>query len=194
MFILDGKPLSPDVAFTDPQTGVQYPANFLRLSTPEEREAIGITEVPDPQPYDQRFYWGYDADGNLIPKDHSQLVEQWTQQTRTTAGTLITPTDWMVIREQDNGVAVDPEIKGWREDLRLASELKISGIVTTATTEELAAFVASPEYSSWPPDPRLPAPVPPEPVTPEPVSGDVSDEPQLAANLSDLEGEQSDVP
>jgi len=194
MFILDGKSLSPDVAFTDPQTGVQYPANFLRLSTPEEREAIGITEVPDPQPYDQRFYWGYDADGNLIPKDHSQLVEQWTQQTRTTAGTLITPTDWMVIREQDNGVSVDPEIKGWREDLRLASELKISGIVTTATTEELAAFVTSPEYSSWPPDPRLPAPVPPEPVTPEPVSGDVSDEPQLAANLSDLEGEQSDVP
>jgi hypothetical protein len=25
MFILDGKPLSPDVAFTDPATGVQVP-------------------------------------------------------------------------------------------------------------------------------------------------------------------------
>jgi hypothetical protein len=50
MFIFDGKPLSPDVAFTDPATGVQYPANWLRLSTLEEKEAIGITEVLTPQP------------------------------------------------------------------------------------------------------------------------------------------------
>jgi hypothetical protein len=57
MFILDGKPLSPDVAFT--HEGIQYPANFLRLSTLEEKEAIGITEVPDPPTWDQRFYWGY---------------------------------------------------------------------------------------------------------------------------------------
>jgi hypothetical protein len=48
MFIFDGKPLSPDVAFTDPATGVQYPANWLRLSTLEEKEAIGITEQADP--------------------------------------------------------------------------------------------------------------------------------------------------
>jgi hypothetical protein len=46
MFVLDGKPLSPDVAFT--HDGIQYPANWLRLATPEERAAIGITEVPDP--------------------------------------------------------------------------------------------------------------------------------------------------
>ena len=76
MFILDGKPLSPDVAFT--HDGIQYPANWLRLVSTEEREAIGITEEPDPAAYDQRFYWGYDAEGNLIPKDHAQLVEQWT--------------------------------------------------------------------------------------------------------------------
>ena len=41
MFILDGKPLSPDNAFT--HDGINYPANWLRLATPEEREAIGIT-------------------------------------------------------------------------------------------------------------------------------------------------------
>jgi hypothetical protein len=97
MFILDGKPLSPDVAFT--HEGIQYPANWLRLATPEEREAIGITEVPDPPTWDQRFYWGYTEDGELIPKDHTQLVEQWVAQTRITAGTLLVPTDWVIIRE-----------------------------------------------------------------------------------------------
>ena len=55
MLILDGKPLSYDRAFT--HNGIQYPANWLRLTSLEEKEAIGIQEVPDPPIYDQRFYW-----------------------------------------------------------------------------------------------------------------------------------------
>lgn len=158
MFILDGKPLSPDVAFT--HNGVQYPANWLRLASPEEREAIGITEVPDPPTWDQRFYWGYDQDGQLIPKDHTQLVEQWTQQTRTTANTLLQPTDWIIIREADNGKPADPLIKTWREDIRLATGAKISAIAQTADTPELAAYITGADYAVWPRDPHAP----PEPA------------------------------
>jgi hypothetical protein len=150
MFILDGKPLSPDVAFT--HEGIQYPANWLRLATPEERTAIGITEEPDPAPYDQRFYWNPD-----LPKDHTQLVEQWTQQTRTTAGTLLAPTDWVIIREADNGKAADPALKQLREDIRLATGQKNAAIAATADTAELAAYITGSEYPVWPSD--SPAPV-----------------------------------
>ena len=150
MFILNGKPLSPDVAFT--HEGIQYPANWLRLATPEEREAIGITEEPDPAPYDQRFYWGPD-----LPKDHTQLVEQWVTQTRITAGTLIQPTDWMVIREQDNGTAVPESVKTLREDIRLATGQKNAAIAATTDTAELAAYITGTEYPVWPSD--SPAPV-----------------------------------
>jgi len=162
MFILDGKPLSPDVAFT--YKGIQYPNNWLRLATPEERAAIGITEVPDPQPYDQRFYWGYDADGNLIPKDHTQLVEQWTQQTRTTANSLLQPTDWMIIREADNGKPADPLLKIWRQDVRFATGDKITAINATTTTDELAAYITGAEYPVWPQ-------LDPEPTPPVTLSG-----------------------
>ena len=55
MLLLDGKPLSYDRAFT--HDGIQYPANWLRLASWEEKSAIGITEVPNPPYYDQRFYW-----------------------------------------------------------------------------------------------------------------------------------------
>lgn len=148
-FLLNGQPLAVDTPFTD-ANGTRYPANWLRLSTLEEKEAIGITEVPDPEPYDQRFYWGYDAEGHLIPKDHAQLVEQWTAQTRTTAGTLLQPTDWMVIREADNGITVDPAIRTWREEIRLACGSKVYEIEQTVSTDALAAYVTSSEYSIWP--------------------------------------------
>lgn len=47
MFMLNGKPLAIDTPFRD-ANGVQYPANWLRLTTWAEKEAIGITEEPDP--------------------------------------------------------------------------------------------------------------------------------------------------
>lgn len=149
MFLLNGKPISPEVAFTTPD-GTQYPANWLRLATPEERAAIGITEVPDPAPYDQRFYWGYDQDGQLIPKDHAQLVEQWTATTRTTAGTLLQPTDWVIIREADNGTPADPELKAWREAIRVATGTKNAAIEATADTDALAAYITGTDYPVWP--------------------------------------------
>ena len=159
MFILRGAPLSPDVAFTDVK-GIQRPANWLRLASPDEREAAGVTEVPDPPTYDQRFYWGYDSEGQLIPKDHAQLVEQWVQQTRATANSLLTPTDWIIIREADNGKVADPAVKTWRETVRLAAGSKNYEINQTTTTEELAAYITGPDYPAWPPvDPQPTPPV-----------------------------------
>ena len=157
MFILDGRPLSPDVPFE--HDGISYPANWLRLASPEERAAIGITEEPDPAPYDQRFYWAPD-----LPKDHAQLVQQWTQQTRTTAGTLLTPTDWYVVRELDNNTPTPVEMKDWRQAIRTDCETKIAAIDATTTTEELAAYITGANYPVWPADPYAPAPVEPEPV------------------------------
>lgn len=168
MFLLNGKPLSPDVAFTG-SDGTQYPANWLRLASLDERLAVGITEQADPQSWDQRWAWGYDADGVLIWKDHAQLVEQWVAQTRTTAGTLLTPTDWQVIREADNGTPVPADVKTWREAIRLASNEKVIYLGTTSTTEELAAYVTGPEYSAWPSS--TPAPVVPPAVDVLPFNG-----------------------
>lgn len=148
MFILNGQPLPLDTPFTGPD-GIRYPANWLRLSTQAEKEAIGISEAPEPAYYDQRFYWGYDSEGNLIPKDHQQLVTQWQDQTRTTAGTLLSPTDWMVIRELDNGTPMNSDIKTWREQIRLESAQKVEAIGITTTTDELATYVTSSDYASW---------------------------------------------
>ena len=142
MFLLNGEPLAIDTPFT--ADDIQYPANWLRLSTLEEKTAIGITEVPDPEPYDQRFYWGPG-----LPKDHTQLVEQWVAQTRTTAGTLLAPTDWQVIRQLDNGTEMPADVKASRQDIRTACNGKVAAIEATTTTDELAAYITGAEYPVW---------------------------------------------
>jgi hypothetical protein len=116
----------------------------LRCATPEERAAIGITEVPDPAPYDQRFYWGPG-----LPKDHGQLVDQWNDQTRDTANSLLQPSDWMVIREADNGAEVPLEVKEYRQAIRQRCGIKLDAIEATTTTDELAAYITGPDYPNW---------------------------------------------
>jgi len=155
MFVLDGKPLSPDRAFTD-VNGIQRPANWLRLASPEERADAGITEELDPPGWDQRFYWGYDASGALIPKDHGQLVEQWSAQTRQTANSLLNASDWLVIREKDNGALVPIDWKVYRENVRLTCGNRVVMIKGTATTDELAAVITQ-DFGGifpWPRDPE----------------------------------------
>lgn len=48
MFLLKDLPLLLDTPFEI--NGVQYPSNWLRLATAEEKRSIGVVEVPDPPP------------------------------------------------------------------------------------------------------------------------------------------------
>jgi hypothetical protein len=142
MFILNGKSLSPDVAFT--HNGVQYPNNWLRLASPEERAAIGITEEPDPPTYDQRFYWGV---GN--PKDHADLVKQWVSQIKQTAGSLLSQTDWYITRASETGLQAPQSVLDRRAEVRTLSNNKEAFLTATGTTDELAAYVTSQVFTDW---------------------------------------------
>ena len=63
-FLLNGKPLPIDTPFTT-EDGIQRPANWLRLATHAEKEALGITWEADPVRADDRFYWSGDIN---LPK------------------------------------------------------------------------------------------------------------------------------
>lgn len=55
MILRNGQPFNIDSPFVL-EDGTQFPANWYRLATSEERERFGFTEVPDPEPKDDRFY------------------------------------------------------------------------------------------------------------------------------------------
>lgn len=115
MFLLNGNRLSEGTAFTD-ANGNKYPANFLNLSTEEEKNAIGITWVADPAPVDTRFYWDTDLPKALedkLEEDGSTtkgLKTQFVAQVKDTAGKLLNATDWYVIRKAERNVEVPSEV------------------------------------------------------------------------------------
>jgi len=151
----DGRTVSTDMAFT--LDGIQYPDNWLALSTPEDREERGIEgPLPEPAWYDQRWAWGYDGDGVLIWKDHAPLVQEYIGHIKRNAGSLLSNTDWLVIRETDNGTPVPDEWRTWRESIRTAAGVKVVAIEATTTTEELAAYITGADYPTWPLDPSSP--------------------------------------
>ena len=52
--------------------GTSYPANWLRLTSLAEKQAVGITEVADvTTTYDDRFYWGVDNPKLLNDREES---------------------------------------------------------------------------------------------------------------------------
>lgn len=115
MLQLDGKTLRYDKAFT--HNGISYPANWLRLTSLEEKQAIGIVEVADPvvEVWDQRFYWGVDN-----PKDLDDLKTLWKQKQSDIAGSLLAPSDWRVIKARETGGQVPIDWFNYRRDVRSA--------------------------------------------------------------------------
>jgi hypothetical protein len=134
MFLLNNKPISLDTAFTT-EDGTQYPANWIRLASPAERAAIGITEVDDAPRYDDRFYW---ASGQ--PKDLDLLKIWLVNQVKVTAGTLLAPTDWKVIRAAETNTTVDGGVLVDRRAIRAASNANETAINACTTVDELAVL------------------------------------------------------
>ena len=144
MFILDGKVLQIDLPFTHGE--LQYPATWLRTSTPEEKAAIGIIEIAEKIRPDDRFYW-VDADNNGMPKDIDQLKSQWTDQVRAAAGTMLAPTDWYIVRQYETKDKPPAAVLALRSNIRAYSDEVVANIANVTVVEDLISTVTS---LSWP--------------------------------------------
>jgi hypothetical protein len=141
MLKLDNKPLSYDRAFT--HSGIQYPANWLRLASLEEKTALGITEVANDPTYDQRFYWGVDnpkqlndvtdEDGNTT----TGLKTQWKATQSQICDSLLSPSDWRVTRAAELGQAVASAWLTYRGAVRSACNTRQTEINAVADVPAL---------------------------------------------------------
>ena len=177
-FLLDGKPLAVDVPFT--YGDVHYPANWLRLSSAQQKKDLGITEVADAPIFDSRFYWGdgtakaindvneVDENGDpLLDENGNQVVTLGLKsvlkaQEKITAGSLLAKYDWYIVRKAETSKAIPTAIKTYRTAVRTACttrETEIDACSDTAALVTLYEFtekdgVSTPNMTQYPDDPN----------------------------------------
>lgn len=152
MFILEGKVLPQGTSFV--HNGIQYPANWLNLSTPEEKLALGISEIAEQPRPDDRYYWVTDnGDGTFstTPKDLDGLKAIEVSKVNQGAYSILLPTDFMDFRPNYTPPAGWLE---WRESVRVSCQDAKVAINACTTVEELIALPSV----DWPKDPNWVAP------------------------------------
>lgn len=174
MFKLNNKPLALDIAFTHNE--IQYPSNWLRLATLEERAAIGITEEDDAPVYDDRFYWGvdspkqledrlevkedgtplmvqrYDAETESMVDTDEQIVykglkSQWSTQIKDITNKLLATTDWMVIRKAERDVAIPADTVVYRVAVLTECDRLLAAIESAG---DVSSFINVVTTQNWP--------------------------------------------
>jgi hypothetical protein len=164
-FIRNGQPLRAGKAFTD-EDGTQYPKNWATVFSEEQKTALGISWEADPAPYDKRFYWGRDADGELLPKrvddenaidgegeaildaDGNQVVNyglktEWVKKQKEIAGSLLASSDWYVTRQFETSEAMPTAVSDYRTAVRNICDTREAEIAACTTTQELAALLTN---------------------------------------------------
>ncbi len=155
-FKLDGNPLAVDVPFT--VGDVNYPANWLRLSTAQEKKDLGITEVADAPVFDGRFYNGdgtakkltdtneVDENGDpVLDENGDQLVTLGVKsvlkaQEKNIAGSLLARYDWYVVRKAEKSTAIPTAITTYRDGVRTACTTRETEIDNCADTAALVTL------------------------------------------------------
>jgi hypothetical protein len=170
-FKLGTKTIQLDTPFT--HNDIQYPANWIRLASEEDKSAIGMTWEDDAVRADDRFYWNGDinnpkaledkeesdengnplyvkvlgvVDGKPAMVDSTErlvtkgLKSNFIAQVKTTAGTILAQTDWMVIRKAERNVDIPSSVATYRASVvAKATELE-TAINAVTTVEQLIAL------------------------------------------------------
>mgnify|MGYP003643579025 CR=1 FL=1 len=126
--------------------GTQYPANWLRLSSTADRDAIGVSWGADEPIYDQRFYWSPTLAKQLDDKTETVdgvettttgLKTLWKSKQNDIAGTLIAPSDWRIIKAKETSTNIPTAWKTYRAAVRTSCNTRQTEIDACTTVEAL---------------------------------------------------------
>ena len=143
--------------------GVQYPANWCNLSTPEEKAAIGMVDVVYGPQANQTYYWVsqnepvYNATTNQVditftntPKDLTSVKSTSINQINATAYSILFPTDWMVVKATETSTAVPAAWNTWRQSIRNTADTTVNEVEAAADVDAVANVMGN---VIWPPSP-----------------------------------------
>tara|TARA_R100000008_G_scaffold82120_1_gene66027 strand:- start:495 stop:1025 length:531 start_codon:yes stop_codon:yes gene_type:complete len=170
-FKLNGKTLAVGTAFT--ANGINYPANWLSLTSLDEKKAIGITEEADPTVYDPKWYkttgaeksiTDYnikDGSGNDVKDANGDVIvakglkNTFIEEDKIQAKGLLEKTDWYVIRKAELGTAIPSAITTKRNAIKTACATREAEINACDTHAKLVTLYGQdsdgkPNMTQWP--------------------------------------------
>ena len=130
--------------------GVQHPANIFRAWSKAELLGIGIAparvETPDSRYYNTGAESYTFTDGEWVisyettEKNVDDLKADLIQKIKAHVGSLLSSSDWRVIREADGGAAMSDEWKTYRSEVRQHGNALEAGIEAFASVDAVKAF------------------------------------------------------
>ncbi len=151
VFKVDGQTIRPGKAWTD-ANGIQHPGAWNTWPA-EQKEEAGIVEVVQETPPDSRLYWwSHNDDGsiNKTPRSLDDVEENGSvtlgvkttliAQVKEQQGSLLSQTDWAVVRKADTGADVPENIATWRSAIRSKATEMETAITNAADTDAMAAL------------------------------------------------------
>jgi hypothetical protein len=160
----NGKTIRPGQQFVDAD-GTTHPGSWYTYSV-EQKTALGITEiVQQPHPNSVLYNWGYNDDGTVtstakalddinevdengdprLDDDGVQVVTPGVKsnligEVRTQQGSLLSQTDWALVRKVDTAVSVPVNIQTWRDAIRTKATAMEDAITAAADTDAVSAL------------------------------------------------------
>ena len=145
---------------------ISYPTNWLNLSTPEEKAAVGIVDVVYGEYPNDQYYWvSQDApvyadgvvtvDYTATPKDLFMLQNDAVNAVQAQAYSILSPSDWRVVKGYETKSAIPTDWNDWRAQIRSQCDAQVVAISACKDVAELAALPAV----DWAHDPNWVAPV-----------------------------------
>ena len=146
MFMYNGREIKVGKSWRD-DNGVRHPRNW-NIWSAEEKEVVGIVEIEikEETPPDSRLYrWSRNSDGtiNKKPKDLVKLKESLTEKVKTTQGSLLSQTDWTIVRKVDTGTEVPVNIQTWRDAIRTRATEMENAIDSATDTDAVSRLFVS---------------------------------------------------
>ena len=151
----DGQYIQEGQAFTIGD--VQYPSNFLNLSTPEEKAEIGLEEVvATNSPKSDVYYWvSSTLDKATLtytntPKDLTSVKSNALSTVNNTAYSLLFPSDWMVVKATETSTPINPDWNTYRANVRSTADQTRTAVTAAQDVDAVATIM---DAIAWPKSP-----------------------------------------
>jgi len=114
----DGTYLKEGTSWTD-SNGIKHPRNWMIWTEDYKKNTIKLTWEAPLGSFDNFYYYGWNSDGDaLLPKPLAGLQSSKVSEAKSTSASMLSDSDWYVVRKTETNTATPDEITAYRTAIR----------------------------------------------------------------------------